>query len=229
MVCLRPFVWLQGWSPRFYGPGMRAVLPRWQANRLRQLGTVWPLPFSPSLPKAFSMHILTLLTPPASEPISLAEAKLFLRIDEDDEDALVVALIAAARTAIEEATNRSLLSQNWTLTTDHVNAEAQIQLPRGPVATISTISALDAQGNATPLTNNDWVLLAGGRLLLKNTATGAAFRVQYQAGYASASAVPAPLVQAVRMLCGHLYEDRGATELPASVAAMIAPFRLLRV
>ena len=51
------------------------------------------------------------LTPPAIEPVSLSEAKDFLRILGDDEDELLGTLITAARLMIEAASGRVLRSE----------------------------------------------------------------------------------------------------------------------
>jgi hypothetical protein len=53
---------------------------------------------------------LTILTPPAGEPVTLAEAKLFARVDIPDDDPLIQGLITAARQYIEETYNRTLVS-----------------------------------------------------------------------------------------------------------------------
>jgi uncharacterized phiE125 gp8 family phage protein len=47
-----------------------------------------------------------LLTPPVAEPLSLEDAKLFLRVEHDTDDELIASLIAAARGEIELATRR---------------------------------------------------------------------------------------------------------------------------
>jgi uncharacterized phiE125 gp8 family phage protein len=56
-----------------------------------------------------------LIAGPGEEPVSLAEAKAFCRIDGTDEDALVSALITAARLHVESITGRALLTQTWRL------------------------------------------------------------------------------------------------------------------
>ena len=50
---------------------------------------------------------VTTLTPPASEPVSLAEAKTLLRIDAADEDTLLASLIVTARHTVETRTGRA--------------------------------------------------------------------------------------------------------------------------
>jgi uncharacterized phiE125 gp8 family phage protein len=57
---------------------------------------------------------------PVIEPVTLAEAKTFLRIDEDitADDAMVTRLIRAARRQAEKVTCRQLLTATWLLTLD---------------------------------------------------------------------------------------------------------------
>jgi len=49
-----------------------------------------------------------LLTPPAVEPLTLDEAKAYLRVEHNDEDESIAALIAAARLQVEAQTRRAL-------------------------------------------------------------------------------------------------------------------------
>ena len=53
----------------------------------------------------------TVLTPPSIEPLSLSDAKKFLRVDYDDEDDVIAELIIDARREAEKITNRALASQ----------------------------------------------------------------------------------------------------------------------
>lgn len=53
-------------------------------------------------------------TPPSEEPVTLIEAKLHLRVDVTDDDALITSLIQAAREYVEAACQRALMPQTWT-------------------------------------------------------------------------------------------------------------------
>ena len=61
---------------------------------------------------------LQLVTPPAEEPVSLAEAKQHLRVDGGDDDLLIGSLITAARQAAETKTGRQLITARWKLVLD---------------------------------------------------------------------------------------------------------------
>jgi uncharacterized phiE125 gp8 family phage protein len=59
-----------------------------------------------------------MLTGPAAEPLTLAEAKDFLRVTQDDDDSVVAALIASARILVEAQTRRALMTQQWRIVRD---------------------------------------------------------------------------------------------------------------
>ena len=65
-----------------------------------------------------------LLTAPAAEPLSVAEAKAFLRVEHDDDDAMIASLIAAARNHVEALTRCGLITQTWRIVLDGGRAMA---------------------------------------------------------------------------------------------------------
>lgn len=69
-----------------------------------------------------------LLTPPASEPVTLAEAKAHLRLDTVDDDTYVNTLILVARQYVEQACWRGLVTQTWELVLDGFGGEDTLEL-----------------------------------------------------------------------------------------------------
>ncbi len=84
-----------------------------------------------------------LLAGPAEEPVSLGEAKAFLRLDGDAEDGLVTTLIAAARLHLEGTTGRALVSQSWRVVLDAWPDSRVVALPVAPLVSLSAITAFD--------------------------------------------------------------------------------------
>jgi uncharacterized phiE125 gp8 family phage protein len=90
---------------------------------------------------------LSLVTGPSVEPVTLAEAKVHLRQDVADEDALITTLITAARQWTETFTHRALITQTWDLKLDDFPCDnADLELPLAPVASVTSISYVDTTG-----------------------------------------------------------------------------------
>ncbi len=185
-----------------------------------------------------------LLTPPALEPVSLADLKLFLRVEHDDDDDVIAALIAAARVHVEAQTRRALIAQTWRLVRDVWPASGRLPVLPAPLIEITAIRvfgadgppqlvdlegvAIDTVSAPAVLTFERSALPAPGRL-------AAGIEIDLAAGYGETpDDVPAPLRQAIQMLVAHWYENRGViaasgevASMPVSVSSLIAPFRVL--
>lgn len=181
---------------------------------------------------------LRLITPPATEPVSLAEAKLHCRVDHDVEDAIIAALVTAARMYVEETTGRALLTQTWEAMLDAW--PALLYLPHPPAASVVSVTAVDVDGNSTVLPATAYALRTGmtpGYVVFYSEqrpavllARQAGIRVRYVAGYGDVVDVPRPLCQAILLLVGHWYANREAAgpgnvgPLPFAVEALLAPY-----
>ena len=95
---------------------------------------------------------LVIKTPPASEPVSLAEAKSFLRITDGDDDALISSLVTAIRQKAEFWTRRSFITQTWTLWLDSVPKGFNITVPLSPLQSITHIKSYDLANVASTVT-----------------------------------------------------------------------------
>lgn len=76
--------------------------------------------------------------------ITTADAKAHLRLDTDDDDAYVAALVLAATDWLEKQTNLTLTPQQFRLTLDAWPADGTIIVPRPPLVSIDAIT-IDGQ------------------------------------------------------------------------------------
>lgn len=185
---------------------------------------------------------LVLLSPPALEPLSLAEAKDLLRVSDGAEDALITRLIAAARSSVERAAGLALISQNWAWWCDGWVGSMAITLPLWPVLSLNSLAVfgeddvgvvIDAAHYSGDLISRPARLVMRGsmpRPQPERTVNG--LEVQFTAGFGnSADDVPKPLVQAISLLVAHWFEHRGddGVEMPLSVRGLIEPWRQVRL
>ncbi|MCX7208182.1 MAG: head-tail connector protein [Proteobacteria bacterium] len=85
--------------------------------------------------------MITQLTLPASEPVSLAVMKSYLRVEGADDDVLIGMLISSARRFAENYTGRIIAQRDFRI--DAVSFGDGV-LPLSPVAGISSVKYLDA-------------------------------------------------------------------------------------
>lgn len=184
---------------------------------------------------------ITVITPPASEPVSLAEAKLYLRIDHAHEDELIETLIAAAREAVEAAIGRALITRTVRESLDiWVREAAQgAVLGLGPVSDIVAVRLLADNGSQSVL-DPERYRLEGGRdrpRLVFAAGVPATLRqvggieIEYQCGFAeSAEALPVALRLATLQIVASLYELRhDDSGLPETARALMRPYAPARL
>lgn len=182
----------------------------------------------------------TLIEEPAIEPLTLAEAKSFLRVEHDADDDLIGVLMKAARCEVESATRRALITQGWRIALDCWPASGRIVSPASPLRAVTVARVRDAGGDASALdlsaftldtVSSPGVIEFDRGLVTEPGQKIAGIEIEITAGYGETSAsVPEPLRQAMRLLIARYYEQRDRIaddKLPDTVAALIAPYRVL--
>lgn len=162
---------------------------------------------------------VAVVTPPAEEPITLAEAKLQCRVTGTAENDLIESLITAAREAFEAEANVALVARTLRLTVDGFGA-SPIRLPFPPAVSISSVKYVDGAGVQQTLAGSEYALdmsrspaalvLAYGKSWPATRAQPGAVEIEYVAGYEDAAAVPGLAKAAIKLLVGHLFANREA-------------------
>jgi uncharacterized phiE125 gp8 family phage protein len=188
------------------------------------------------------MGKIKLITAPTSELISLTDAKAYIRVETDADDALISSLITLAREYAEGITNQSLAQKTLEYSLKAFPDEDFIPLPKPPVVSITSIKYIDSSETEQTFDSAKYTLSTYGvehLIYLKHGYSWASttFRyydavlVRYAAGY-TASTLPATHRHAILMLVSHWYETRClvgnvTNEVAMTVSALLAQKRLL--
>jgi uncharacterized phiE125 gp8 family phage protein len=179
------------------------------------------------------------LTPPTAEPLTLGEIRAHLRLETEEEDALLLALAIVAREHLERETGLVLAARDFRLCLDDWPADGIVTIARGPVRTVASVTVYDGEGEpqAVDLAGH---LLDGearpARLWLRDVPQpGRAINgieVEFAAGFGESGAeVPETLKRAMFLHVTAMYAARGVVAADAQPAVvppgydrLIAPF-----
>ena len=193
------------------------------------------------------MSGFALVTAPVAEPISVIEAKDHLRVTDGAEDALITALITAARQSIEGrfgSLGRALMTQTWDWFLDGFPASgAPMEVPFPPLQSVTSITYTDDAGASQTWASSKYsvntksliglIAPAYGESYPSTRAMMNAVTVRFVAGFGAGADVPMPIRQAMLLQIGHMYEQRethvfGATvEMLPTVKNLLAPYGIV--
>lgn len=155
---------------------------------------------------------LRLITPPAAA-VTLAEAKLFLRVVDPDEESLIEGFVDAATGYVEQYLGRALMDQTWELVLDAfpsatpaldslwwlpqpaTSGGGAIRIPKPPLIEVVSVKYVDPTGNEQLVASSDyyvdnvtqpygWVVPQGGSLSWPATLDAInSVTVRFRAGY----------------------------------------------
>ncbi len=167
-----------------------------------------------------------LITPPESEPVTLAQAKQHVSVTHSEHDEMLLRLITIARNSIERITGRALMPQVWEQREeDFVTFHSTIELFRPPCIEVLSLKYIDRNDVLQPLDPSKYYVAPGGRLgrttlrpinftlwPLTHLYEPQRVRIQFRAGFDPQSdfysPIPSEIVQAILLFVGHYYNNR---------------------
>ena len=182
-----------------------------------------------------------LIDGPAVEPVSPADMRAYLRLDDGAEDDLLAALIKAARLQVEAVAGRVLADSRWRIALDRWPEDRVVHLPVSPLIAVERLRVFDRDGQAAdvPPSFFEADALSDPPCVIVDprapepTRARQGVSIEVRAGYgATPESVPEPLRQAVRLLVARWFENRGDADPgppPPDVLALVAPFRRMRL
>ena len=163
--------------------------------------------------------------------------------DDAAQDVLLEQILRAAIAAVERRTGKALFLRPFLWTLAAWRGIRREELPVAPVAQITELRIVEADGTPTVVPTSAYALqpdaqrplLCAVGLALPTVPVAGRIEILFDAGFASGwAALPHDLTQAVLLLAAHFHENRHAvgadqSALPLGVEALLAPFRPFRL
>jgi uncharacterized phiE125 gp8 family phage protein len=142
-------------------------------------------------------------------PVTVDEAKAFMRVNHNDDNAYITTLIRAMTWRIEDRAEIALSTQSiqceWSYVYD------RIIIPRPPFVSVTTVTKYDENGVATPFTAGQYVVTGLTTIELRfKSILGERVRIEYVAGYGNSASIPDDLKQYILQLVFTEYKERGS-------------------
>lgn len=161
---------------------------------------------------------------------SLSEARAFLRLENEEEGALLAGFIRTASSLCEQFIGQAVIVRTFHELLP-ISREWQ-RLQSFPVRSVTSVRGIDLGGSAEPFASSDYAIDIDqdGRGWVRCLAGPGPMQLDVSgtAGLASdVNAVPEPLRQGVLRLVAHLFANRDGPggEPPAAVTALWRPYR----
>ena len=156
-----------------------------------------------------------------SELVSVAEAKLFTRIDTSADDTLIDDMITQARVFIENYISRDIVAKNRTYYVDQTNG--LFDLPFAPIASVSSVTIEGEAATYDILGLDDYSIELHG---------GPSKHVKVT--YVTAGINDSAIKQAILQLVSTLYDNRAdyvtgtiVSDVPTTVKSLLAGYKTM--
>ena len=179
---------------------------------------------------------LQTVTPPAVEPITVADVKSQSRITTSADDTLIGTYITAVRRHVEIAIlSRALITQTFDLYLDDWPDVDFVEIPRPPLVSITSVDYTDENGSTATIASSNYIVdtvAQPGQVVLKSSANWPAvtlqrvngLKIRFVAGYgATAADVPQEIKNAMLLAVGTLYENRESIVIAQGVTIADLP------
>lgn len=169
---------------------------------------------------------------PGDAPVSLNEARGWLRLGATVDDAVVAGLVRAATNICEAFIGQWLIVRG--VEERLPMAAGTVRLTARPVVGIDGVALIAADGGEMPLEGGNYRMMVGRdgstRIAVDRAGNAERLRVAYRAGIAEgANGIPEAIRQGIVRMTQHLHDARDGTGAapPAAIAALWQPWRRL--
>lgn len=182
---------------------------------------------------------LSLVTAPTAEPVSIAEAKQYLRVTSTIEDDRIADLIASAREDLDGNAGwlgRAIMPQTWDFTLDHLpprhltpmyqtrRSALAIEIPLPPLQSVTAVTYLDQDAATQTLSTEVYaavtktepgeIVLLQGQSWPLTAQQPDAVTIRFVAGYTK---VPQKIRNIIFSIVAWRFENREGGDLPQSI------------